>query len=89
MRLPFNSVLYAVKDYMVIIFGLLLYALGWVGFLLPNEITTGGVTGIAALIYYGTNIPVSASYFTINVVLLLAAIKILGLKFFVRTIFSD
>ncbi|HJG88246.1 YitT family protein [Barnesiella viscericola] len=88
MRLPFNSVLYAVKDYMVIIFGLLLYALGWVGFLLPNEITTGGVTGIAALIYYGTKIPVSASYFTINVVLLLAAIKILGLKFFVRTIFS-
>ena len=88
MRLPFNSVLYAVKDYMVIIFGLLLYALGWVGFLLPNEITTGGVTGIAALIYYGTKIPVSVSYFTINVVLLLAAIKILGLKFFVRTIFS-
>ena len=88
MRLPFNSVLYAVKDYMVIIFGLLLYALGWVGFLLPNEITTGGVTGIAALIYYGTKIPVSVSYFTINVILLLAAIKILGLKFFVRTIFS-
>ena len=88
MRLPFNSVLYAVKDYMVIIFGLLLYALGWVGFLLPNEITTGGVTGIAALIYYGTKIPVSVSYFTINVVLLLAAIKVLGLKFFVRTIFS-
>ena len=54
MRLPFNSILYAIKDYMVIIFGLLLYALGWVGFLLPNEITTGGVTGIAALIYYGT-----------------------------------
>ena len=88
MRLAFNSILYAIKDYMVIIFGLLLYALGWVGFLLPNEITTGGVTGIAALIYYGTKIPVSASYFTINVVLLLAAIKILGLKFFVRTIFS-
>ena len=86
--MPFNSVLYAVKDYMVIIFGLLLYALGWVGFLLPNEITTGGVTGIAALIYYGTKIPVSVSYFTINVVLLLAAIKVLGLKFFVRTIFS-
>ena len=74
--MPFNSVLYAVKDYMVIIFGLLLYALGWIGFLLPNEITTGGVTGIAALIYYGTKIPVSVSYFTINVVLLLAAIKV-------------
>ena len=63
MRLPFNSVWYSIKDYLIIIFGLLLYALGWVGFLIPNEITTGGVTGISALIYYGTGIPISVSYF--------------------------
>ena len=67
MRLPFNSVWYSIKDYLIIIFGLLLYALGWVGFLIPNEITTGGVTGISALIYYGTGIPISVSYFVINV----------------------
>jgi len=62
--------------------------LGWVGFLIPNEITTGGVTGISALIYYGTGIPISVSYFVINVLLLLAAIKVLGLQFCIRTIFS-
>ena len=88
MRLPFNSVWYSIKDYLIIIFGLLLYALGWVGFLIPNEITTGGVTGISALIYYGTGIPISVSYFVINVLLLLAAIKVLGLQFCIRTIFS-
>ena len=88
MHLPFNSIWYAIKDYCVIIFGLLLYAIGWVGFLLPNEITTGGVTGISALIYYGTKIPISVSYFTINVLLLLAAVKVLGLQFCIRTIFS-
>ena len=86
MRLPFNSVWYSIKDYLIIIFGLLLYALGWVGFLIPNEITTGGVTGISALIYYGTGIPISVSYFVINVLLLLAAIKVLGLQFCIRTI---
>lgn len=73
MRLPFNSVWYSIKDYLIIIFGLLLYALGWVGFLIPTEITTGGVTGISALIYYGTGIHISVSYFVINVLLLLAA----------------
>ena len=88
MRLPFNSVWYSIKDYLIIIFGLLLYALGWVGFLIPNEITTGGVTGISALIYYGTGIPISVSYFVINVLLLLAAIKVLGPQFCIRTIFS-
>ena len=87
MRLPFNSVWYSIKDYLIIIFGLLLYALGWVGFLIPNEITTGGVTGISALIYYGTGIPISVSYFVINVLLLLAAIKVLGLQFCIRTMF--
>lgn len=70
MRLPFNSDWYSIKDYLIIIFGLLLYALGWVGFLIPNEITTGGVTGISALIHYGTGIPISVSYFVINVLLL-------------------
>ena len=33
-------------------------------------------------------IPVSVSYFVINVVLLLAALKILGLKFLIKTIFG-
>lgn len=40
-----------VKDYLAITFGLICYALGWAAFLLPYQITTGGVTGIAAIIY--------------------------------------
>ena len=38
------------KDYLAITFGLVCYALGWVAFLLPYQITTGGVSGIAAII---------------------------------------
>ena len=40
-----------VKDYLSITFGLMCYALGWAAFLLPYQITTGGVTGISAIIY--------------------------------------
>ena len=63
---------------------------GFNAFILSNEIITGGVSGICALIFFASNeiIPVSVSYFVINVVLLLAALKILGLKFLIKTIFG-
>ena len=38
------------KDYFYITLGLLLYTFGWTIFLLPYQIVTGGVTGIAAVI---------------------------------------
>ena len=66
----------------------MLYTFGWTIFLLPYQIVTGGVTGIAAVIYYGTGIPIYLSYFLINAALLLAALKILGFKFMVKTIYA-
>jgi len=60
--------------------------LGWTGFLLPHEITTGGVTGVAALIYFAYGIPVAITYLSINVVLLLFSIRMFGWKFSLRTI---
>ena len=75
-----------IQDWSIIIFGLFLYSIGWTGFLLPNEITTGGVTGIAAIIYFASAIPVGITYFCINGVLLLLSIKILGFKFSIKTI---
>ena len=43
-----------------------------------------------ALIYFasGQLIPVSISYFVINIILLAVALKILGLKFLLKTIFG-
>ena len=79
-------VIQEIQDYIVILIGLSIYALGWTGFLLPNEVTTGGVTGISAIIYFATQIPVGIPYFLINAVLLLASIKILGFKFSLKTI---
>jgi len=75
-----------IQDWCIIVFGLFLYSLGWTGFLLPNGITTGGVTGIGALVYFASTIPVGITYFCINGILLLFSIKILGFKFSVKTV---
>lgn len=78
----------AIKDYTIITFGLLLFVLGWLLFLIPAEITGGGVSGIAAVVFFATKIPVSITFLVINAVLVLIAIKILGASFGVKTIYS-
>jgi uncharacterized membrane-anchored protein YitT (DUF2179 family) len=75
-------------DYLVIAFGMSLYVLSWTVFLIPAEITGGGISGLSAVIFYSTQIPVAVSYFVINSFLILIAIKILGASFGIKTIFS-
>ena len=77
-----------VRDYLTITLGILLYGIGWTVFLLPNEITTGGVPGIASVVYFATGLPVKYVYFCLNFILLLVALKILGFRFCLKTIFS-
>lgn len=74
------------KDYLGICVGLALYALGLTLFMLPYKLVTGGVTGIAAIVFYASGIPVEMTYFIINAALLIAAIKILGWSFCAKTI---
>ena len=76
------------KDYLAITFGLMCYAFGWAAFMLPYQITTGGATGICAIIYYVTGIEIQVSYFIINAILMGFALKILGPKFSIKTIFA-
>ncbi|MBR3759019.1 MAG: YitT family protein [Bacteroidaceae bacterium] len=76
------------KDYLTITLGLMAYAMGWCLFLLPYQISTGGVTGISAIIYYATGVEMQISYFLINAAFLAVALYILGLKFCLKTIFS-
>lgn len=83
-----NSIWTEIKDYLFISFGLLMYSFGWAGFLIPNKITTGGVTGISAIIEYATGFPLQNSYVIINIILLAFALKILGWKFFLKTIYG-
>ncbi len=77
-----------IREYLFIAFGLFMYAAAWKAFLLPHQVTGGGVTGIAALVFYATDIPISITFFSINAVLLIIAIKSIGLKFSLRTIYG-
>lgn len=77
-----------IKSHLIITFGLLLNALGWTAFLIPAQITGGGITGVSTLIFYAFKFPVGISYLIINGILVLIAIKILGKGFGVKTIFS-
>lgn len=83
-----QSWLPVVKDYAIITFGLLLFTMGWVLFLIPAEISGGGISGVAAVMYYAWKIPIGISFLAINAVLALIAIKILGANFGMKTIYS-
>ena len=65
------------RDYVVITFGLLLYSVGFTCFQLPYEITTGGLAGAGAVLFYATGFPVHFTFFLVNIILpsLLAAVK--------------
>lgn len=74
------------KDFMFIVFGILLYAIGYSAFILPEKVVMGGVSGLSALIYYATNIPAGISIFVLNITLLIIAFSALTKQFVVRTI---
>lgn len=76
------------RDLIFITFGLCCYALGWAAFLLPYQITTGGITGVAAIIYYATGFPLQYNYLIMNGILMIFSVKLLGIKFTIKTTFA-
>lgn len=68
-------------DFLAINLGMAIYALGWAAFLLPYHITTGGMTGMFAILYYLTKFPIAAAVLIANAILLIIAFKPLGWKF--------
>jgi uncharacterized membrane-anchored protein YitT (DUF2179 family) len=81
-----NNVITHVKDYIMITVGLLCYCFGYSAFLLPEKIVTGGVTGLASLLYFGLGWNVAITYYIINAILLAIAFKTVGKQFVIRTI---
>jgi uncharacterized membrane-anchored protein YitT (DUF2179 family) len=82
------NVIKEVKSYLIMALGLFIFAFSWIAFIIPQEITGGGVIGLASVIYYATGIPVSYSYLTINTLLLIAGTMIIGRGFGIKTIFG-
>lgn len=76
------------KEYAVVTFGVISYALGWTIFLLPNNLVGGGVSGFASILFYATGIPMGVTYFILNVLLLIIGTRILGTGFGGKTIYA-
>lgn len=77
-----------IKSHVIIAFGLLVYAIGWTGFLLPNHITGGGISGLAAVLYYATGFPVGISVLIFNAILISIALRTVGFSFGIKTVFG-
>ncbi|MBR3493423.1 MAG: YitT family protein, partial [Bacteroidales bacterium] len=75
MKTSKKEVLAEAKRYIIITLALFTMCLGWTAFLIPNHLMGGGVSGIAALIYWGTGLSTGISVFVINAILLAIALK--------------
>ena len=78
-----------VKEYLLMALGMLIYAFGWIGCILPAHCMGGGASGLSLLAYYLTDgaVSVGVMVFIINAVLLVIAGFIVGWKFGIKTIY--
>jgi uncharacterized membrane-anchored protein YitT (DUF2179 family) len=85
-----KSTLKTIKAYIIISVGIFIYAFAWKAFLIPNEITGGGVAGIATVLYFvsGTTISTGITILMVNAVLLTIAFYVLGKGFGAKTIYG-
>ena len=68
------------------IFGAAVMAFGVASFLLPNQLSSGGFSGIATIIYYLLNIPMGTMIIAMNIPFFLFAGYRIGKKFFIKSL---
>ena len=75
-----------ILQYGLIILGSVLFAAGFQFFLYPNSIIVGGVSGIAMIINYLTQLPVGVMTIVLNIPLFIIAWKHFGTKFIIASL---
>lgn len=68
------------------IVGAFIIAIGVSLFLLPNQLSSGGISGIATITYYLLNIPMGIMILLINIPLFILSIYKIGKSFFMKSI---
>lgn len=74
------------KGIILTILGAMIMAIGVSLFLLPNQLSTGGFSGIATITYYLFQIPMGTVIVIANIPVFLIALKKIGRKFFLKSI---
>ena len=84
-----SKVLSVLWDYVLMTVGTLIFVMAWTSFLIPNNLASGGLTGLTTILDYATNgrIPMDFTYALLNVVLLIAGFLFLGKAFGFKTIY--
>lgn len=84
-----NKVLTTLWDYLVMTLGVIIFAVAWEAFMIPNGMSAGGLMGICTVIEYATHGAILASYtyMVINALLIILAVLAFGIGFGFRTIY--
>ena len=77
-----------IRDFLIVTFGSLVYAIGLALFLDPNDISAGGVVGLAMIVCHFTDIDLGLMIFLMNAPLLIAGWIRFRNKFLVYTIYA-
>jgi len=72
--------------YMKIVLGTALMAIGIAQFLLPNQLSSGGFSGIATIGYYLFNIPIGFIVLALNIPIFLVSFFKVGKVFFIKSL---
>ena len=83
-----NRITQIIREYVMIALGCTIMATGVSLFLLPNELSTGGFSGIATIVYYFFKIPMGATVLALNIPLLVIAYFKVGKQLFARSIYG-
>lgn len=76
------------KEYFLIALGTLIVAFGVYYFMVPENLATGGVSGLSIVLSNYVSIPISLINFILNIILLIVGFIFLGKEFGGKTIFS-
>lgn len=87
---PTSKVWQNTQDYLMILVGLMIYAIGFCAFIIPHGIVIGGMAGLGTLVFFATNklIPIAVTMYSVNIILLICGYRALGKAFCLRTIFG-
>lgn len=75
-----------IKEYFLIILGSMLMAISTALILLPNQLSTGGFSGISTILYYLFNYPVGTTTIILNIPLVLISFFKIKKSLFVKSI---
>lgn len=77
-----------INEYILLTIGSILSAFGTGCFLLPNQISSGGFSGIATIIYYLFNVPMGTTILVLNIPVFLVAYIREGKNFVIKTLIA-